>query len=69
MTKITKKLSNMRRENKKSLQHQLCFAEEKLRSSTTKKHMAVQWNLMNPQGKEWNLLYLQHTKITLQVSL
>ena len=22
---------------------------------------------MNPQGKEWNLLYLQNTKITLQV--
>ena len=25
--------------------------------SPTKRFMVVQWNLMNPQGDEWNLLY------------
>ena len=27
------------------------------------------WNLMNPQGNEWNLLYLQNTKIALQTEV
>ena len=31
--------------------------------------MAEKWNLMNPQGKEWNLLHLQNTRITLQVKV
>ena len=28
--------------------------------------MVEKWNLMNPQGNEWNALHLKITKITLQ---
>ena len=31
--------------------------------------MVAQWNLMNPQCKEWNLLYFQNTKITLRTKV
>ena len=34
-----------------------------------KRFTAEKWNLMNPQGKEWNLLYLQNTKMTLQAKV
>ena len=31
--------------------------------------MVVWWNLMNPQGNEWDLLCSQNTKITLQAKV
>ena len=31
--------------------------------------MVEKWNLMKPQGNEWNLLYLQNTKIALQAKV
>ena len=34
-----------------------------------KRFMAVWWKLMNPQGREWILRYLQNTKITLQAKV
>ena len=34
-----------------------------------KTSMVVWWVLTNPQGKEWNLLHLKNTKITLQVRI
>ena len=38
-------------------------SEKKFKNSVC---VVVCWNLMNPQGKEWNLLYLQNMKATLQ---
>ena len=35
-------------------------------SPSQKQCLVVWWNLMNPQGNEWNLLYLKNMKITLQ---
>ena len=34
-----------------------------------KQSMVVSWNLMNPQGNEWNLPYVKDTKMTLQAKV
>ena len=75
MTKITKKLSKIRKtygsdhavhkESSKWHHEGGCEAGSCIPKDSKKRFMAEKWNLMNPQGKEWNL-YLQNTKTTLQ---
>ena len=76
MTKISKKLSKTRGEKWKDLWLQPCRAKGKLglaprrwlrsRKLHPKKFpnilMVAKWNLMNPQGNEWSLLFSQNTK-------
>ena len=76
MTKITKKLSKMREENWKDPWHPPCRAKGKLKRAPRRwmksrtlhprrfprRFMAVQRNLMNPQGKEWNLFSTHKTQ-------
>ena len=67
MTKKYKETVNMHGENWKDQGHQLCLAKGKLQIRT--RYMAVQSNLVNPEGNEWNLLHLQITKTTLRAKL
>ena len=80
-TKITKKLSKTQGESWKCPWAQPCFVRrgQRIRPACGKlqrglKHPTrfqiqdtlVWWNLMNPQDSEWNHLYHNFTKITLQ---
>ena len=71
-TKNAQKCSKMHGENWRDLWQQPCRAKEKIGPATRKwlrgklrpersqkLFMVVQWNLLNPQGNEWNLLYPQ----------
>ena len=83
MTNIAQKRSKLRGEIWKGLWQQPCRVKGRLKEAprrrlqSRKLHpkrfpnriIVEQWNLVNPQGKEWNLLYLQNTKITLRAQV